>query len=369
MEAEVVTLRTLTYSRAELLKSQLEASGIECFLSNVNVIRSTIAAGVKVKVKKDDVEEALRIALFLDEEHGKEEFDAEDVVEDISGILVPVDFTLSAKTACEYAIGIADKLGAEVVLLHSYYFDVMPLSTFAEPYTYQISSDKTLSQVKSQAEEDMIKFYKEVRDMAKEKGYERTKIRYYITHGLPEDEIIAYSKEHETGAIIMGKKETKVEKDGGLFGDLTTTILEKATIPVLIIPEKSVFRGVGKTNILYATNFDKFDFKAIQRLMRLVYLFDVTIYCVHVGHEKWDSVLLDKLKSHIETHYRGYDFKCVLFDDDDVLHGLQTFIDNSSIDIIAMTTHKRDFIERFFKPSLTKQMLDETERPMLVFHA
>jgi nucleotide-binding universal stress UspA family protein len=369
MEAEVVTLRTLVYSRAELLKSQLEASGIECFLSSVNVIRSTIATGVKVKVKEDDVEEALRIALLFDEVHGEEEFDAEDVVEDISRILVPVDFTISARSACEYAVGIADKLGAEVVLLHSYYFDIMPLVNFAEPYTYQVSSDKTLSQVKSQAEEDMITFYKEVREMAKEKGYGRTKIRYYITHGLPEDEILAYCQEHKTGAIIMGRKKTEVENNGGLFGDLTTTILENAIIPVLVIPEKTVFRGVGKTNILYATNFDDLDFTAIRKLMRLVYLFDVTIYCVHVGHKKWDSVLLDKLKSHIETHYRGYDFKCVLIDNEDVLTGLQSFIKQRSIDIMAMTTHKRDFIERIFKPSLTKRMLNNTERPMLVFHA
>jgi len=369
MEAEVVTLRTLTYSRAELLKLQLEASGIECFLSNVNVIRSTIATGVKVKVKRDDIEEALRIALLFDVEQGKEEFEAEDVVKDITGILVPVDFTISTKKACEYALGIADKLNAEVVLLHSYYFDIMPLVNFAEPYTYQISSDKTLSQIKSQAEENMLKFYEEARAMAKAKGYDKTKIRYYLTHGLPEDEILAYCQEHDTGAIIMGRNAESVEKHDSMFGNLTTTILEKATVPVLSIPEKSEFVGVGKTNILYATNFDKFDFKAIRKLMGLVYLFDVTIYCVHVGHEKWDSVLLDKLKSHIETHYRGYDFKCALIDDENILHGLQSFIDNNSIDIITMTTHKRDFIERFFKPSLTKKMLYSTSKPMLVFHA
>lgn len=368
MEAEVVTLRTLTYSRAELLKLQLEASGIECFLSNVNVIRSTVASGVKVKVRASDIEEALRIALLFDEENGEEEIEVGDISEDVSKVLVAVDFSVYAKNACEFALGIADRLGAEVVLLHSYFFDIMPLVNFAEPYTYQISSDKTLEHIKSQAEESMQKFYVEVKDLAKERGYENIKVSYYLTHGQAEDEILAFADEQKPGVIILGAK-TSIATSSGLFGKLTTTILENATVPVLIIPGNLHFTGVGKTNILYATNFDKSDFIAIRKLMTLVYLFDVTIYCVHIGHEKWDSVLLDKLKSHFETHYSGYDFKCVLFDDEDVMHGLQTFINSQNIDIIALTKHKRSFLQRFFEPSLTRKMLQSTNKPMLVFHA
>lgn len=368
MEAKIVTLRALTYSRAELLKLQLEASGIECFLSDVNVIRSTIASGVKVKVRESDIEEALRIALLFEEQHGTDELETDDIAEDVSKVLVAVDFSVYTRNACEFAVGIADKLNAEVVLLHSYYFDMMPLVNFAEPYTYQISSDKTLAHIKSQAEESMVEFCNEIRQMAVEKGYEKTKISYYLTHGLPEDEITAFVQEQKPGVIVMGIK-VPVTKTSGLFGELTTTILENAEAPVLIIPENSRFTGVGKTNILYATNFDKSDFVAIRRLMTLVYLFDVTIYCVHIGHEKWDSVLLDSMKSHIEAHYGGYDFNCALIDDEDVLHGLKTFIESRGIDIIAMTTHKRGFLQRFFEPSLTRKMLHSTNTPMLVFHA
>ncbi|NJO90574.1 MAG: universal stress protein [Chloroflexia bacterium] len=48
---------------------------------------------------------------------------------------------------------------------------------------------------------------------------------------------------------------------------------------------------------------------------------------------------------------------------------LQDFINERSIDIIAMTTHKRNFISRLFYPSMTKKMLFQTDTPMLVFHA
>jgi hypothetical protein len=38
MEDKLTTIAYHTYSRALLLQSQLEAAGIECFLSNVNNI-------------------------------------------------------------------------------------------------------------------------------------------------------------------------------------------------------------------------------------------------------------------------------------------------------------------------------------------
>jgi len=368
MTNEVVTIATLTYSRAELLKSQLEASGIECFLSNINVIRSAIGTGVKVKVRKSDMNNALRIVLLHDEEYGKDELETHDIVEDITKVLVPVDFSDYSKKACLYALGIADRLQAEITFMHSYYFDMMPLVNFSEPYTYQINASQSITDIKNRAEEEMLGLKEEMLREAHEKQYENINLKTYLTHGIPDKEIIAYSKEYNPGVIIMGTK-IHSENSNQFFGNVTATVLEEAKVPVLTIPGKSNFSGVNKTNILYATDFDKSDFIAIRKLMTLIYLFDVKIYCVHIGNKEWDSVILNNLKNHIDEHYSGYDVEYTLIEADNILKGLQSFIDNKSIDIISMTTHKRNLITKFLRPSLTKKMLFHSNTPLLVFHA
>jgi nucleotide-binding universal stress UspA family protein len=368
MANKVVTIATLTYSRAELLKAQLEASGIECFLSNINVIRTTIGTGVKVKVNESDVDAALQIVLSLDEEYGKDQLEKQDIVEDISRILVPVDFSSYSKKACLFAIGIANRLNAEITLMHSYYFDTIPIVNFAEPYSYQLNASQSITELKNRAEKEMEKLRSEIITEAKSLGYENLEINLYVAHGTPEEDILQYSNEYKPGVIILGTKSSDKNVDS-LFGNITATIIEKAKVPVLVIPEKSHFSGVNKTNILYATDFDKSDYMAIRKLMTLIYLFDVKIYCVHIGNNKWDSLHINKMKNHFAVNYSGYEFECSVIHDDNILSALQQFIRSKSIDIISMTTHKRNFITKLLEPSLTRKMLFNNDTPLLVFHA
>jgi len=368
MAEEIVTLATLTYSRAQILKNRLDESGIECDLIDANVIRSTAPVAVKVQVNEKDFEEALRIALIIDTEFGQDEIASHDVVEDIDKILVPIDYSVYSKNACEYALGIAERLNAEIMLFHSYYFNVMPLVTVAEPFTYQVGTEQSLAEIKELAEKNMMDFYLTLKNEVDLKNIQNVRLNFRLTHGIPEEEILNYCNEYNPGVIIMGTRGHSAD-DEVLFGNVTTKVVEDATVPVLTIPEISKYQGINRTNILYATNFDKSDIKAIRKLLSLVYEFDVKIYCVHIGKTKWDSVLMENLKEHFDEHYSGYEMECALIEGNDVLKELQKFIDDKRIDIIAMNTHKRNFITRFLNPSLTRRMLFHTQTPLLVFHA
>jgi nucleotide-binding universal stress UspA family protein len=368
MDEGIVTIATLTYSGAQILKNLLDEANIECVLTDVNVIRSTAPAYVKVHVNENDSEEALRIALSFKDAYGETELHTDDIVEDINKILVPIDFSNFAQNACEYALGIAGQLKAEIMLFHAYYFNVMPLITASEPFTYQVGADQSLAEIKELAENNMKEFYVSLLKKIEELDIaDKVRLKYSLHHGIPEEEVLSFCETYKPGVIIMGTR-GHLEKDV-FFGNVTTTIIEDAKVPVLAIPQISKYEGVNRTNILYATNFDKSDAKAIRKLMTLVYLFDVKLYCVHIGKHKWDSVFMENFQKHFEEHYAGYDFECVLLNGNDVVKELQQVIDEKNIDIIAMTTHKRNFLTRYFNPSLTKKMLFHTHTPLLVFHA
>src|SRR5665647_1791037 len=48
--------------------------------------------------------------------------------------------------------------------------------------------------------------------------------------------------------------------------------------------------------------------------------------------------------------------------------GIENYIIDEKIDVIAITSHKRNIITSLFRPSLTKELLFRLEIPMLIFH-
>jgi nucleotide-binding universal stress UspA family protein len=104
--------------------------------------------------------------------------------------------------------------------------------------------------------------------------------------------------------------------------------------------------------------------------MTLVYLFDVKINFVHIGKmDHTSKTKIENLKNLFNNLYPGYLIECSIIEHEDILNTLQKFVIDRSIDIIAMTTHKRNIITRLFYPSMTKKMLFQTDIPMLAFHA
>jgi hypothetical protein len=169
--------------------------------------------------------------------------------------------------------------------------------------------------------------------------------------------------------IVMGTQgKTKETKEQ--FGSVAATTINETKVPVLTIPEVSRYQGMGTVNILYATNFDESDYKAIKKLMTMVYLFNVKIHFVHIGKmDEQSHKKIEDISDFYNNIYPGYNFTCSIIEREDILDTLQGFINEKSIDIIAMTTHKRNFVTRLLYPSMTKKMLFQTDTPMLVFHA
>lgn len=69
-EEKIVVIARHSNSRALLLQSRLAAEGIECFLSHQNLLQGAFSSGVEIRVKKSDVEKALRLIEQSKTEHG-----------------------------------------------------------------------------------------------------------------------------------------------------------------------------------------------------------------------------------------------------------------------------------------------------------
>ncbi|MCF8335779.1 MAG: universal stress protein [Bacteroidales bacterium] len=371
MSDSVVTIAVHNYSRAQVLKSRLNAEGIECYLKNVNLVHSAVPGGVEVRVNEDDMEAALRIVEKVSEEYRDEEPAESEESKKIQRILVPVDFSMYSKNACRYAIGLAEKLNAHIKLLHVYYNPIVNSMPMTDTYYYQVNMDEIIRDIELRAKEQMEKFYQEIKEWIEQEEIKNITLDYALVRGISHEEILIQAEEYNPDVIVIGSR-GKGEKSTDLMGGVTRKIIENAPVPVLAIPEASEYKGISNINIMYVTDFDDSDFKAIRKLMNIISPFSVRLYCVHITSpetNEWDQVKMDGLKKHIKEEYGHQHFECDLIEKEDKLKGIQEFIEEKSIDILSLVTHKRNIIEKIFNPGIEKKLLFHTNVPLLVFHA
>jgi nucleotide-binding universal stress UspA family protein len=369
MENRQITIATLNKSDAFLFSKQLESHHIECVLTTAQAVKANEPDGTRVKVKEKDRKIALRMLDQFSKTYGIKECEQDIFSQVIERILVPVDFSEYSKNACQYAIGLAQMLNAEVMLMHAYYFPVINSIDYGDGLSYVVNLNDSITEIAERARNGLINLYEELKKEIEEKKLNNVKLNFVLANGNPINEILNMYHKYRPNLIVMGTQgKTKEAKEQ--FGSVAASTINETKVPVLTIPEQSKYKGIGRVNILYATNFDESDYKAIKKLMTLVYLFNVKIHFVHIGkmddqsHQK-----IENISDFFNNLYSGYDFACSIIERQDILETLQGFINERSIDIIAMTTHKRNFISRLFYPSMTKKMLFQTDTPMLVFHA
>jgi nucleotide-binding universal stress UspA family protein len=372
MDDKIVTIATHTYSRAQLIKGHLEARGIECFLSNINLIQSGISSGVKINVKEADIKRALEIIKSVKYESGTGKEDIVEKLKEVRKILVPIDFSAYSNRACAYALEMAKKLKAEVTLLHVYYDPAIISEPFGTSYTYQVKMDKYTREIEKDAKKQMEEFSKKLKRQLYKENIYNIRIVSKVIGGIIDDNIIDFCNVYQPGIVIMGTK-GNTAKSNDVMGSVTSKIIDKVEVPVMAIPGRSSYKDLTEIkSILYATNFDESDFQAIRKLMTLIRPFNLMIHCIHVDFEHedvWDKVKMKSMKEHFQNEYSEYNIKCGIIKSENILKGIQKYVEDNKIGIISLTTHKRNLFQKFFRPSVARQMLFHSNTPLLVFHS
>lgn len=372
MKNEIVTLTTNTYSRASLIKIRLEDEGIECFLSNVNLVQPGVSFGVKIKIFEKDLTSALKIIREIEKMHGKDLIRGKKASIKISRLLVPVDFSDYSTNASLFAIMLAEKLKAEVRLFHSFHNPMVDTMNFPDGYTYQTNMAEVYRELSASARKNMKQFMNDLNSRIAETSMRFVKVKNKILAGVPSEEIITEAEKYKPDVIIIGTRGSG-ENPNEPIGNVTSSVIEKTDIPVIVIPEKSRFSNSGESiNVLYATEFDDSDAGAIKKLMAVISPFKFSITCVHVAPIVKDSLIIAKMKdlrAELKEIYNTLNLDCELIQEKDIFEGIKKVVSSKSIDIIALTHHKRNILYRILNPDQTKKILFKTEKPVLIFHA
>ena len=369
METKLITLAIHTYEKAQILKTILESEGVEVYIHNVNQIQPVVSAGVRVRIKESDLPHALRIMedmkWFEEPEKEKKEVQGE------KKILIPVDFSDYSLSACEIGINHAKKIGSDVVILHAYFSPYFPSAIpMADALVYQAGEVDASINVRKKVEADMAKLINDIEGKFKSGELPEVKISQVLREGLPEEEIITYAKEIHTILIVMGTR-GKSQKEADLIGSVAGEVVEISKFPVLVIPERVPFNSIENVkNIAFATAFNQEDLVMFDRFMEIIKGYDMHIHLFNIStsRNEWNEIRLAGVREYFKKQYPDTIISHTVLDDGDLLLAIERFVRDKNIEIIALSTYRRNLLARIFNPSIARKMLFHTDTPLLVMH-
>lgn len=373
MEEKLITLAIHTFEKAQMLKLILESEGIDVYIHNVNQIQPVISAGVRVRIKESDLPHALRII----EENTWLESKEEEVRKKENGcdgvtkrILVPVDFSDYSLKACKLAINYAANVGATVKILHSYYTPyVPPVIPLNDTLAYQ-ANEEVMRVTVERIQKDMFALCSEIDQLMNAGKLPKVKYGYTLREGLPEEEIVSFSKSWQADLIFMGTR-GKAKKDADLIGSVTGEVIDLSKIPVFAIPEEVAFTSLAEIeNVAFATSFSQKDLVAFDQFMEIIkgYSVNIHLFNISTSRNEWNEIRLTGIQTYFKKQYPEATISFSVLDDGDLLSAIDKFVSEKSIKLIALTNYRRSLLSRLFNSSLARRMLFHTNTPMLVMH-
>lgn len=281
----------------------------------------------------------------------------------LKNILVLTDFSQNAKSAEEYALQLAIKAKANLILYNAYPLpSPMPGSdNIVWPHDPSPSLElQSISNLQSRVDELKNELTKIKRDNYK------PEIRHLGDAGSLTHKLNDIAAENNIWLVVMGTKGESFA-DNILFGSNVFKVLDKIHCPVLIIPQNATCEDFEK--IGYATDLRSDDLSIIEWLKELTEIFQIELFMMHVSADivsteedvsktMTEQVLLTK--SH-NPPYINY------FQGENIKHTLQEIIEEYNVDILALKHRKYGFFHSLFHSSTSDNMVKHTKIPVLVF--
>lgn len=369
-EKNLITVAIHSYEKAVILKSILESEGIESVIHGVSIIQPSVPGNVRVRIKEDDLPKALTIIEQVD---FTSHVESEDDLEEIKGkneVLIPIDFSNYTMKTCEFGFNLAYDIESDVTLLHAFYTPYYPMAVpFGDSFAVQTADRDLYKDIKDKVEGQMNDLINNINQKVSEGAFPKVKFSHVIMEGLPEDEIISYSKKQKPRAVVMGTRGSNA-KDLDLIGSVTAEVIDGCRTPIFAIPENSKDMDISQIkNIAFLTNFREREFKAFDVMMNFIRPYPITVHLAHMARkgDVWDEIKLSGTQKYLEEQYPELDLKYKLLDRDKQLElVLEEFVSQNKIDMIAMSSSRRGLFARIFNPGIARRMLFHSDTPLFV---
>jgi nucleotide-binding universal stress UspA family protein len=268
-------------------------------------------------------------------------------------ILVPTDFSDNADKARDYAINLAEILGAEVYLLNCYHLPTTGLDGGGV-----LNVDNL---VKDEAEKQMQNQLEYVRS-----NHSNLKFDGKCTPGLMVDSVKRLAKDANFNLIVLGTNGTSGVVEN-ILGSNASALIGSIDIPVITVPAYTTI-NFPKRIIVANDLTESGENHLYDSLKEIAGNTNASIdFLFIVDDEKKAQNKIQRLKAAnfdeaFDANYHPFHFK----NSDNAEDGILEYLEGKNYDLLVVVCHQRSFWERIFERSISKSLVKHAEIPILV---
>lgn len=277
-------------------------------------------------------------------------------------ILVPTDYSDTAKNAAIYAINLASPLQAKNIILYNAYqappmiteTAVMPTTSmpFFDIETFHDISKKGMEQFKGSIENLCPA---------------DVRIETQIEYGGLDNDVNELCENRGVDLIVMGiTGATKIEEV--LIGSTAISVVKNTKVPVIIVPAEAKYNLIE--NVMLACDYKRVaETTPLQPIKSILDATKAALHIVNVN-ESDKEITSDKtyqqeiLHSLLKDYEPRFEFK----HNEDFMSAINDFVETNNIDLIITIPKRHGFFERFFKESHVKKLAFNSRVPLMYIH-
>jgi nucleotide-binding universal stress UspA family protein len=273
-------------------------------------------------------------------------------------ILFPTDYSETANNAFKYALQLADFHQADLYVLHVYDPPVIsgPISPTLVDNVIKKHEFEKLEQIHAHSPT--------LNKIREDLGLQHVETFFKVKEGLLIPEIQNAIKENEIDFIVMG-----TDGNSGfhkkILGTNTINTISKVNIPVLSIPKEASYKKVE--SVIFTTLFSKDEEATLDVIVQNATERNMTIKCVHITQP--NCFTCDDVYQHWKEKYKNLPITFHIFSAADTAKNLLTFIQNETVDVVAIVQRSKGFFESFFAKSTTQRLAKQLKIPFFVYKA
>lgn len=269
-------------------------------------------------------------------------------------ILVPTDFSSSAKHAHNAAFDIAERTGAELYFIH--FHAVKP------EVSHVPASIKTNY---SEHEETQALVVGKLQLLVNEAEHRSIRSSMIPVFDL-EDSLDKYIDAFGVDLVIMATHHTKSLRKM-LTGSNTMHIIRNTHIPVLVVRDKT---SAAFKKIVFAYNFEEDLVKPMKHIMEWVNIFgaELSLLFVNVPYNFRESnEILGDIKRFMHQ-FPGVSYTAHIYNAYNEERGIRQFLIEFQPDLLAMVTRGKTGLVRLLSQNIVEHVLMDETSPVLVIN-
>lgn len=273
----------------------------------------------------------------------------------MKNILVPTDFSDQAEKALKVAAQLANKFDGEIYLLHMLELPLQlidPVNGSSHNLPEAIFFMKLAHQ----------RFSK----IMKEPFLKGIKVHETVEFHRAFDGIMEIGKEKKCDLIVMGSHGASGFQEM-FIGSNTEKVVRHSEIPVLVI--KNEIPDFKINNFIFATDGNAKNKHILNKAIEFAKTLDATLHLLFVNTPN-DFLTSKDAYERMENFVNGSNhnnYKIHIYNDISVEQGILNFAKKMDAGLIGIGTHGRKGIAHFFNGSISEDLVNHANRPVVTF--